>query len=307
MSAAGHTAREGPGIAVVAGMPRSGTTMLHHVFDGHPEIFVPFRKETSYFTFQHDRGIDWYRRLFSKMSADQLGMDISGNYILIEESAQRLLDYDRTIRVIVSVRDPAAIVVSLYRLMYNWDRTTPPFEEFVHRYRYRLGPYRTTFEFADGLLTRNLEIYRQAFGDNLLMIDFRLYRENLLRAVAAIEKFVGVRPYFSPGNLQNQRINSSGRRSWRIVSRLLSTDAASSMIYKYYPETSPLFPDSLARRVRKGIDRLRVQPPQVATEPVMTAEQLDLARRTFATESRSAQALFEGGPLVLGSGQPFRE
>ena len=152
--------------------------MLHHVFDDHPFVYSPFRKETSYFSFQYGRGPEWYARLYRHMAPDQLGFDISGNYILVEESIQRILDYDPDMKVVISVRDPAAVVVSLFRLMYNWDPRTPPLESFIERYHYRFGRHRTTWEFADGLLTRNLSKFREAMGDNLLMIDFRTYRQD---------------------------------------------------------------------------------------------------------------------------------
>ena len=292
-------------MAVVAGMPRSGTTMLHHVFDEHPGVYVPFRKETSYSTFQYGRGRDWYLSLYRKMSSWQLGFDISGNYILLEDSIPRLLDYDPDIKVIVSARDPAAVVVSLFRLMTSWDPTTPPFEEFVERYLYKFGPHRTTFEFASGLLTRNLEKYREAFGDNLLVLDFRMYRENLLEAVAAIERFVGLDGYFNAGNLKNLRINSSGRRNSRFISGILSQDAVTAFIYRHYPETSIFFPDRAARALRKGIDRLRISAPGKSGGPTISPDQLELARRLFADETDYVHGLFTESPMILGSGRPY--
>jgi hypothetical protein len=301
----GH-GRSIPKIAVVAGMPRGGTTMLHHVFDGHPGVYSPFRKETSYFSFQYDRGPEWYASLYRHRRPGQLGFDISGNYILLEETIQRILDHDPDMKVVISVRDPAAVVVSLFRLMYNWDPRTPPLETFIEEYHYRFGRHRRTFEFAGGLLTRNLAKFREALGDNLLLIDFRLYRQDLLGAVTAIEEFVGMEPHFSADNLDNRQINSSSRRNLPLVSRILSSDAVSAATYRFYPETSRYFPDRLARRARKRFDRMRIRPAQAESTPRITDEQRELARRTFARETELVDSLFADHPILLGSGRPYR-
>lgn len=295
-----------PKIVVVAGMPRSGTTMLHHVLDDHPNIFVPFRKETAYFTFQYERGLRWYQSLFGKMRPGCLGFDVSGNYILVEDSIQRIIDFNPETRVIVSVRDPAEVVISFYRLMYNWDANLPPFESFLDKYTYRFCHHRLELEWSSGLLTRMLGDYREAFGDNLLLIDFTLFKENLLEVMHAIELFANIPSYYSPHNLQSHRINASNRLNSPRLSHWLSQEHVISMFYAYYPETMFWFPDRSLRYLRKRLDRMRVRRGDANRGgPQVSAEHTRLARERFAAETEYVSKLFDKNRILLGSGKAF--
>lgn len=295
-----------PNIAIVAGMPRCGTTTLHHILDDHPRVYVPFRKETSFFTFQYERGIDWYQSLFKKMPPGSLGFDVSGNYILVEAAIERIMKFNPDVKVIVSVRDPAEVATSFYKLMYGWDPEVPPFDKFIHSYNYRFCHKRLQLQFSSGILTRMLNRWRESFGDNLLMIDFRLFNDDLLQVMQAIESFVNLPHYFTSSNLRNHRINSSNRRNSRLVSHFLSQENVISLFYKYYPETAWWFPHIMFRRMRKRVDKFRVRKggPQREVLKIPT-DQLSLAKKVFARESEEVSMLFSRHPILLGSGEPF--
>ncbi len=293
-------------IAVVAGMPRSGTTMLHHVLDDHPYVFVPFRKETAYFTFQYQRGLNWYRSLFRKMRPGCLGFDVSGNYILMEESIKRILDFNSDTRVIISVRDPAEVAISFYRLMYNWDVNLPPFESFLSKYDYHFCRHPLELRFGSGLLTQMLDKYREAFGDNLLLIDFTLIKENLLQVMRAIEAFVEIPAYYSSENLESRRINSSDRINSRLISHWINQEHILSTLYSYYPETSFWFPDRAFRYLRKRLDRFRTSRRDPNRNgPQVSVEHSQLARERMARESEYVSKLFVKNRILLGSGTVF--
>ena len=59
------------------GVARGGTTWLHTLLSGHPEISMPTRrKEVRYFDRNHDRGLDWYESFFCPSAeADQVSRD----------------------------------------------------------------------------------------------------------------------------------------------------------------------------------------------------------------------------------------
>lgn len=39
----------------IVGAPKSGTTSLHYYLQGHPQIFMPDKKESWFFSFMNDR------------------------------------------------------------------------------------------------------------------------------------------------------------------------------------------------------------------------------------------------------------
>jgi len=101
-------------IAIVAGMPRSGTTSLYYFLGQHPSIFVPFLKETDFFSFNCDRGLEWYCDLFREMRAGQTGIDISPSYFYDPQAAVRIKAANKDAKVILAVRNPVEFVVSWY-------------------------------------------------------------------------------------------------------------------------------------------------------------------------------------------------
>jgi len=80
-------------IFIIPGMPRAGTTFLYHNLQLHPEIFVPYRKEVNYFTFDHKRGEKWYFSMFDEMTDNQIGADISPFYFMDDFAPERIKKY----------------------------------------------------------------------------------------------------------------------------------------------------------------------------------------------------------------------
>ena len=91
-----------PKIFVVFGMPRTGTTYLYHALARHPRIFVPYRKESYFFSVNHGKGEDWFRSLYKGIGTDQIGADINPLYYLDADSIDRILAYDPNVKVILA-------------------------------------------------------------------------------------------------------------------------------------------------------------------------------------------------------------
>ena len=88
---------DAPRLFVIAGMPRTGTTSLFHILGGHPEIFQPYRKEVGYFLFRHDRGPDWFRRVYRAMGPRQVGLDVVPEYFFSPCAIERIIPMPRTV------------------------------------------------------------------------------------------------------------------------------------------------------------------------------------------------------------------
>ena len=100
---------------VHVGPPRTGTTWLHEVSKGH--IGLPSEKETRFFDFRYDRGVAWYSGLFGDYPADVPAGEMGPTYFSNAVARERIKHQIPDCRIIVTFREPAARLYSLYRLI----------------------------------------------------------------------------------------------------------------------------------------------------------------------------------------------
>ena len=79
---------------LVIGAQRAGTSLLHQILLGHPEVYVPReRKEVHYFDRYFERGVAWYEGYFPAADAARsyraIG-EITPDYLATEEAPARI-------------------------------------------------------------------------------------------------------------------------------------------------------------------------------------------------------------------------
>lgn len=282
---------------VVAGMPRSGTTFLYHNLQKHPALFLPFRKESNYFAVNYARGVEWYRSLYRKITPDQVGGDISPFYFMDQRAIPRIAEFSPDVKVILAVREPAEWAVSLHNQILSYDRRVPRFEEFIKTYPFKAGRTRVSIQIAGGFVGRMIEAYRQTFGDRLLLYDFALFRRDPLTVLCAIERFLGIPRFFESGNFDNVVINAANRRNIRWLASLMTNDTLLWLLGR-------MLPRMFIQKTRGWLD-LASRNKANKTEASGDQENLEIAKRAFAEDSRTVSSLFEFAELQLGSGMPF--
>jgi Sulfotransferase domain len=97
------------------GPPRTGTTWLHETMKGH--IGLPMKKETRFFDMHYDRGIEWYCSLFGDYPSDVPAGEMGPNYFSNALARERIKHHIPDCKIIVTFREPAARLYSLYRLL----------------------------------------------------------------------------------------------------------------------------------------------------------------------------------------------
>jgi hypothetical protein len=109
---------------VVIGAYKSGTTALHFLLAQHPELFVPARKEPSFFA-MHGldggalsrtgvRSAEEYQRLFMRRGADELAGEVSPAYLTVPGTASRLQAMVPQVQIIGVLRNPVDRAYSDY-------------------------------------------------------------------------------------------------------------------------------------------------------------------------------------------------
>ena len=95
------------------GPPRTGTTWLHNVLEGHVDL--PYGvKETLYFTTFYDKGFDWYARHFRYAAGERKVAEVCP-YFFDTVTIERIKAIMPNCKFIVTMRDPVDRLYSMYK------------------------------------------------------------------------------------------------------------------------------------------------------------------------------------------------
>jgi hypothetical protein len=137
-----------PPQAFLVGAQKCGTTTLATLLGRHPDIVVSTPKETDFFTWNCERGLEWYRSCFS--GSGRLLLDaspsysmaaIDGNGVADDTTPGRIRAASPDARFIYIVRDPAERCYSAYLQEVRNGRELVPLRKAVEQFRhYYLDP-----------------------------------------------------------------------------------------------------------------------------------------------------------------------
>lgn len=110
--------KKGPNLFLL-GAPKCGTTSLAHWLSQHPDIFISHPKEPHYFNSdmknRRIKEFKKYANLFPLHSQSQRYRgEASTWYFFSKNAVPEILNYDRTSKLIVALRNPAEMALSLY-------------------------------------------------------------------------------------------------------------------------------------------------------------------------------------------------
>ena len=145
------------------GPPRTGTTWLHEVTKGH--IGLPSKKETGFFDGRYELGIDWYCSLFGEYPADVPGGEFCPSYFSNTVARERIKELIPDCKIIVTFREPAARLYSMYRL--NRLSRNPVKDTFKGYWRFPINCGADLCNYAT-----NLKRWQAAFGKQRVLVLF---------------------------------------------------------------------------------------------------------------------------------------
>lgn len=125
-------ARHRPNFLVI-GAQRCGTTLIHRLLAGHPEVYVPrHRKEVHFFDQHYDRGERWYRGFFpfDREGLKAIG-EVSPAYLADANVPQRIQEFDPDMRLMVMLRHPIERLWSAYHHLHRVNGVPWTFEDFI--------------------------------------------------------------------------------------------------------------------------------------------------------------------------------
>ena len=271
-----------------------GTTSLYHILNRHPALFVPYRKETTYFSYNYYKGERWYRGLFREMPPACFGLDVSPQYFMDPRSIERVKAFAPDTKVILAIRDPVDWIGSLFFQINKFERK-PSFDKFLDGFTVTGARETLHCAFADGYVAQTVQQFREAFGVNLLLYRFEDFRDDPLRILNAIEDFIGVPRHFVGSTLDATKVNAVDQYNWRWLTWLLSRESIISAVEWTLPRP-------LIRRARTLVDRLTM--PSAPSKPkALSADERTLARERLGGDRDFVDGLFSGRPIQLGDGE----
>ena len=113
------------------GPVRTGTTWLDAVFRGH--VGLPARiKETQFFGWRYDLGIEWYAHLFRDCREPIVG-EFGPTYFFDGGARTRIAEHIPQCKIICTLREPVERIYSHYKLWRKLAILKAPFEEAIAR------------------------------------------------------------------------------------------------------------------------------------------------------------------------------
>ncbi|MBT0663403.1 ABC transporter ATP-binding protein [Geobacter pelophilus] len=227
---------------LIIGAQKAGTTALFSLLAKHPKILAPKSKELNFFqddkNFSKGRG--WYHEQFpgeEAFSSGQITFEATPEYLYRLPAAQRIYDFNRSMKLIVLVRDPVERAFSAWNMYKNF-RNSPyfsgltehrSFEQAIGQELYAIAsgehaPY-SGFERQDncsmpfpgyisrGIYCEQLERYFQIFDAGQLLVlhsdDLNLRKPETLRRVTDFLELEEFTPETPKGRAANEGTYSS--------------------------------------------------------------------------------------------------
>jgi hypothetical protein len=220
----------------IIGAPKCGTTALNDYLRQHPQIFMPEKKDITYFgtdlNFSQPRiSHKEYLALFRDANGATCIGETSVWYLYSRKAAEEIKSFSPSARIIVMLRNPVDMLYAQHsQFLFNCNEDIVSFEAALQAEEERKNGRRIPLQshFVEGLFYREttkyseqLERYFEVFGrENVHVIIFDDFKHDTARAYRETLTFLGVEPTFQP---TVQIINSNKKIRSRKLQKLLFT------------------------------------------------------------------------------------
>lgn len=187
---------------IAVGPPRTGTTWLHEVLEGHADL-PRYNKETRFFCTNYAKGIAWYVRHFDP-ACELIRGEVCPTYFCSAPARERIAKLIPKAKIICSFREPVGRIYSLYKVKRAFARLDWSFEEALSR----------DLELVEsGRYAHYLVAWQRVFGqDNVLPVFYDDLAKDPQGYIDRIVDFVGI-PRFQLDAQRLSRVHSSDAMS----------------------------------------------------------------------------------------------
>ncbi len=163
------------------GTQKSGTTTLHDILKQHPDIYIPFFKESNFFSEDeiYKKGINWYEHeSFGKHKDQKIIGEISPDYMFLDFVPERIsIHLGKEIKLLFILRNPVDRAYSHYTMNSTHFFDNETFERAIQleddRTAKGLYEKRVYSYISRGFYARQIKNYMKYFPkDNMMFVIF---------------------------------------------------------------------------------------------------------------------------------------
>lgn len=193
---------------LLIGPGRSGTTWITKCLSAHPEIFIPRRKSTRYFSGNYANGLYWYESLFKDWSGERAIGEASAGYLPCAEAPARIKKLLPNVKLIATLRQPVDRSYSSYGRLLALAK--PGELNFNISYEDKIKDTPRLLE--EGLYAKHLDNYLHYFSqENMLILFYDDMKEDPAAFLRLIYEFLGVDSEFV-APVMGQKINATSTK-----------------------------------------------------------------------------------------------
>ncbi len=270
--------------ALIGGAPKCGTTSLADALAGHPDIFIPYRKELSFFhaDSNYERGLEWYERFFVEGSNKPIRLEATPDYLASRESCRRIRENLPGCKLIFLIRDPVERAHSHYWFRVRSGRESRTCAEAL-RDEQRSPDDPNCYLIRYGQYAEQLRRYFDAFErEQILVMRFSALTRTPEASLRSVQEFLGVSPRVT--TLPNSN------PAYEVRSTVLQ-DAVRRLTSDRGPITQSLravVPSKIRYQLRQGLKRLNARP---VAKPPLESEAREILAGIYRPEIDDLEAL----------------
>lgn len=277
---------------LIVGAPKCGTTSLADALGRHPDLFIPERKEPSFFDVNWERGMPWFEAYFAAARPGQLRGEATPEYFATPAAAERIARTNPACKLIVLARDPVARAHSHYWFRRNTGRERRSLDEVIAEETASAEATAAGYLVRHGMYGANLDTYRAHFpAEQLLVLGFDELVREPARVLAEVQRFLGV----APRDLALEQANAARKPYALPVSRAIQWFGRYDGLPKRVLRR--LVGEMARKRLRGSLLRFVSKPER---NPPLPAETRARLRELYAADSARFQRAIGRTPLWEG-------
>ena len=183
---------------VCVGVQKAGTTTLHNILNQNPNLVLPERKETHFFSDEQlfNKGIDTYSNFFKNLNSSKFVGEIDPEYSFSKNAAQRIYEVFGKIKIIIILRNPVERAYSHYLMTKRRGLEDLHFEEAIENEKGRIKTEKDRMHLSyisRGMYLWQVDNYKTIFGSkNVKLIIFEDFIANKDKYIRDISDFIGL-------------------------------------------------------------------------------------------------------------------
>jgi hypothetical protein len=214
-----RTDRKGPTFIGIGGH-KCASTWLSECLRDHPDVFVTNPKETGFFVYHMEKGIQWYTAHFNGSEGYAARGEFTSYYLYDRSVSQNVRETLGSLHVIAVVRDPVERALSQIKHGIRLGVCSPSSSGVIS-----LSDLHAMIEQYKVILNRSLyyeglSAWIEAFGEsNILVLDQGDFRSHPEQCLQQMYRFIGVDDGFVPSRVRKDVSRGINPR-WKVLERL---------------------------------------------------------------------------------------